>query len=98
MAGYFITSYDIANPEGLADYRRAVGATLEKHNVKVLVAGKGDEMEGNARQVTIVLEFASVEAAHAWYNDPEYQAILAGRIDNTANGTAIIVDEFAPPS
>lgn len=98
MAGYFITSYDVTDPEGLDGYRRVVGTTLQRHQAKVLVASKGDQMEGAARQVTIVLEFPSVEAAHAWYDDPDYQAILPGRLDNTSNGTAIIVDQFAAPS
>ena len=98
MAGYFITSYDVTNPEGLGEYRKLVGPTLAKHRANVLVSGRGTELEGTARQVTIVLEFPSVEAAHAWYDDPDYQAILAGRLDNSSGGTAIIVDGFTPPA
>ncbi len=58
----------------------------------------GAGVEGEGRHVTIVLEFPTVDAARAWYADPDYQAILAGRIDNTANGSAVIIDRFTPPT
>ncbi len=98
MPGYFITSYDITDADGIDAYRRLVGPTLSKYGAKVLVAGPGSEVEGPARHVTIVIEFDSVETARAWYDDPEYQAILPGRLDNSTNGSAIIAPAFVPPT
>jgi Domain of unknown function (DUF1330) len=37
----------------------------------------------------VILEFADKEAIKRWYNSPEYQKILPGRLDN-ATGRAFI--------
>ena len=39
----------------------------------------------------IILEFADRAAVKRWYNSPEYQKILPGRLDNST-GRAFIVE------
>lgn len=47
--------------------------------------------QGPARQVTVVLRFATKDAALAWYESPEYQAIRHLRTDN-AEGIGVIAE------
>lgn len=52
--------------------------------------------EGSPSNVSVVLRFASKAAAHAWYNSPEYQAIIHHRTDNS-EGIVVFADQFIPP-
>lgn len=68
------------------------------HSCEVLAADYASQaIEGEPNAVTVILKFASKNAAMAWYNSPEYQAIKHHRIDNS-DGTAVVVDEWTPPS
>jgi len=67
------------------------------HNAEVLVADHDSTaIEGEPRKSTIVLKFADRDAAMAWYNSEEYQAIVGLRTDNT-EGSMVIVDGFTMP-
>ena len=74
-----------------------VGPILRAHGAEVLVAGAGgDVREGDPPDQTVVLRFASKEAAQGWYDSPEYQAVVHLRTDNS-RGTLVICDEFVRP-
>jgi uncharacterized protein (DUF1330 family) len=45
---------------------------------------------------TVVIKFASREAAMEWYNSPAYQAVLPLRLEAT-EGVAMLVDGFEAP-
>jgi len=97
MAAYFVANYRVTNPEGYANYVPVVGPTLAAHGAEVLAADSaGEVVEGEPRDVTVVLKFASKEAARAWYNSPEYQDVVHFRTDNS-EGHAVIVDGFVRP-
>ncbi len=97
MAAYLVANYRITNPEGYQRYTAAVGPTLVAHEAELLVADRATEgMEGDGAPVTVVLKFASKEAAHGWYNSPEYQAIIHHRIDNS-DGMLVFADGFVAP-
>ena len=97
MTAYFIASYRITNPAGYEPYVPAVIPILQASGCEVLVADYASEsVEGEAGEVTVVLKFASREAAWAWYNSPEYQAIKYLRTDHS-EGTAVVVDQWSPP-
>ncbi|MCH7974706.1 MAG: DUF1330 domain-containing protein [Bacteroidetes bacterium] len=55
-------------------------------------------IEGQGRDVNVVLKFESEETAMNWFNDPAYTPVKKIRLDSTANGTLILVKEFVPPS
>jgi uncharacterized protein (DUF1330 family) len=78
MKGYLIANVDVADEAGYESYRSQTGAVVERHGGRFLVRGGAlDVLEGDpgiARLV--VLEFPSVEAAHAFYASADYQAIL----------------------
>ncbi len=90
MAGYFVANYTITNQAGYQQYLAAVGPTLEAHGAERVVVDRAcDPLEGSAGQVTVVLRFATKAAATAWYQSPEYQAIVHLRTDSTEGVGAI---------
>lgn len=92
MAGYFIANYKISNQAEYLDYVAAVGPVLEAHGAERVVIDRDSELlEGSAGQVTVVLRFATKAAAKAWYDSPEYQAILPLRLNST-EGAGVIAE------
>jgi uncharacterized protein (DUF1330 family) len=90
MAGYFVANYTITNQAEYQQYLAAVGPVLEAHGAERVVVDRAcDPLEGSAGQVTIVLRFATMAAATAWYQSPEYQAIIGLRTDSTEGVAAI---------
>jgi uncharacterized protein (DUF1330 family) len=92
MAGYFMANYTITNQDGYQQYIAAVGPILQAHNAEILVVDRDSmPLEGSAGKVTVVLRFATKDAAQAWYESPEYQSIIHLRTDNT-QGVAVIAE------
>ena len=93
MPAYFVAELEYTNYEAAAPYREAVSATLAQYGGKFLArAGKTELIEGGPEPKRIViLEFADAAAAKRWYNSPEYQKILPGRLNNST-GRAFIVE------
>ncbi len=92
MAGYFVANYTITNQAEYSQYIAAVGPILKAHGAENVVIDRDCEMlEGAAGQVTVVLRFATKAAARAWYDSPDYQAIVHMRTDNT-EGVAVIAE------
>ena len=84
MAGYFIANYTITNQAEYEQYIAAVGPSLKAHGAENIVVDRDSVLlEGSPGQVTVVLRFATKAAAQAWYESPEYQAIMRLRTDNT---------------
>jgi len=92
MAGYFIANYAITNQAEYNEYIGMVGPILRAHGAENVVIDRGSEpLEGAAGQVTVVLRFPTKAAARAWYDSPEYKAIVHLRTDNT-KGVAVIAE------
>ena len=92
MAGYFVANYTITNLARYKEYLAAVGPTLEAHGAERIVVDRDCELlEGSAGQVTVVLRFATKSAAEAWYESPEYQAIMHLRTDSS-EGIGVIAE------
>ncbi len=97
MSAFIVATYDVTDPEGYKPYLPGVRPTLKAHNVEIVVADHASKsVEGHAGASTIVLKFESKEAAMAWYNSDEYQAVIHYRLDNT-EGSMALVDEFSMP-
>ena len=95
MPAYLVANYRITNPEGYAAYPPAVAPTLAPFDGKLVVADfDSEQVEGQPLPVTIVVEFPSKDAAKAWYQSGEYQAVLRLRTDNT-EGHVVFVDGVA---
>jgi uncharacterized protein (DUF1330 family) len=92
MPAYFVVELEITNQAAMEPYRAAVGTTIEQNGGRFLArAGATELIEGGPEPKRIViLEFADKAAFKRWYNSPEYQRILPGRLDNST-GRAFIV-------
>lgn len=92
MAGYFIANYTIKNQAEYQKYMAAVGPSLQAHGAELVVVDRDSVLlEGSAGHVTVVLKFATKAAAQAWYESPEYQAIVHLRTDNS-EGIGVITE------
>jgi len=99
VSAYIIASYDIADAKGYEGYVPGVVPLLQKHGAEILVASyDAQALEGDRRDVYLVLKFASEAAALAWYNDPAYTPVKKIRLDASANGNLALAKEFVPPS
>lgn len=81
MSAYLIAEVEVRDPQAYEEYRKLVPASLEKYGGKFLVrGGRVESLEGgwNPKRV-VVLEFASMDKARAWYDSPEYRAAKAIR-------------------
>ena len=84
MSAYFVFNYQINNREAYDPYLAEVPKTLETHGAEILAADfESDGIEGDAKQVTVLLKFSSKEAAKKWYQSPEYQRIIELRLNNS---------------
>ena len=98
MSAYVVAHYRVTNPDAFQQYPPAVIPTILAHGGEVLAADFGAEvLEGQPQPVTVVLRFASKDAARAWFQSAEYQAIKHHRLDNSADGTVVVADEFTMP-
>lgn len=92
MAAYFVFNYGINDQEAYKPYLAEVAKTLEAHHAEIMVADFASEaVEGDAKEVTVVLKFSSREAARNWYDSPEYRAIVGLRTANS-EGIAVLVN------
>ena len=91
MAAYFIAQYEVKNPTLYAEYQQGAGPTLAAHGAELVAFDVAAEtMEGSAPgPQTVVIKFESTEAAKAWYNSAEYQAVVGKRLEATS-GYAVI--------
>jgi uncharacterized protein (DUF1330 family) len=79
MPAYVIASVSEAHDdEALAEYRRRNTAAVEAHGGRFLVRGGEIEvLEGDWSPLrVVVIEFADVETARAWYASPGYQEAI----------------------
>jgi uncharacterized protein (DUF1330 family) len=93
MPAYVIADVQVNDAERYADYSSRVSATLEPYGGRFLVRGGANEtIEGDwLPERLVIIEFPSIDAAHGWYDSPEYQAILGIRHD-AATARLILAD------
>ena len=90
---YVVAQVDVKDPAAYEEYRAQVPATLAKYGGEFLVRGgtvevlEGDPPLGRV----VVLRFASLDQARAWYRSPEYAGPLALR-QRVAVSRAMLVE------
>ncbi len=96
--GYFIVTEDIHDADALNAYvGKSLPTILQSGGKPIVFDPNLDVIEGEWKGTQVViLEFESVDAAKAWYNSPEYQAVVGERIAAT-DGAAVIVSGFEMP-
>ncbi len=71
---YYVAEFEITDPEGIKPYSAQVESTFKPYGGHFIVrGGKTISLEGEAPQRRrVVIEFASLAKAQAWYNSAEY--------------------------
>ena len=91
MAAYFIAQYVVKDPALYRVYGQGAGPTVAKHGGEVVsfdVAAETIEGTPPGPQ-TVIIKFPSTAAAKAWYNSPEYQAVVGKRLAATSGYSVI---------
>jgi uncharacterized protein (DUF1330 family) len=91
MSVYVIAQGKIENRGLLDQYVAKVIPTIESHQGRIVAFDEEPEVvEGPIEHPrTVILEFPSMTAFHAWYGSPKYQEILPLRLKST-RGTLIV--------
>jgi len=78
MTVYAMVHIDVKNADEYAKYAALAGPAVAKYGGEFLARG-GDcvHMEGQGRARNVIIRFADMATAKAFYNGPEYQAALA---------------------
>ena len=78
---FLVVEVKINDPEGIKPYQLAVEETFAPFGGNRIVAGgRVDVLEGDApKGVIVIVQFPSMEQAHAWHDSPEYKAIIGYR-------------------
>jgi len=71
---YYVAEFEVTDPEGMKPYSAQVEATFKPYGGHFIVrGGKTISLEGMApKRRRVVIEFASLGKAQAWYNSVEY--------------------------
>ena len=76
MSAYIVVELTLKDAEALGRYRTDVAPTLKRFGGEPLVGTPWQVLHGEAAYETgTILGFPDREAALAWYNSPEYQAL-----------------------
>jgi uncharacterized protein (DUF1330 family) len=95
--GYWIARVDVSNPDAYRKYIEANAEPFARFGARFLVrAGPYQRVEGEARARNIVLEFPSIEAARACYEDAGYQRAKALRVAASVGDIVIIAGYDGP--
>ena len=75
MACYLVADMRISDPELFAEFAEAVPATVEQYGGRYLIrGGKFEVAQGDwTPDRVVVIEFASMDQAKAWYDSPEFE-------------------------
>ena len=85
MPAYFIAQYVVNDPKLYREYQQGAAATIQASGGEVIsfdVASETIEGKPPGPQ-TVIVKFASTEAAKAWYRSPAYQAVVGKRLAST---------------
>ena len=98
MPAYVIFTEAISDPAAMESYVAKAGPTVAAHGGTLRIAsGAVDVIEGEWHgNHTVMLEFESVDAATAWYQSEEYQAVAPERFAAAVTNAAIF-EQFEMP-
>jgi uncharacterized protein (DUF1330 family) len=81
MSTYLVFTRDkTLNQAEMDIYSKDVPATFAGHDFKILALyGAYEDLEGESKEGTVILEFPSSDAAKAWYDGPAYKKVREHR-------------------
>jgi len=95
MPVYLIANVKVTDEVWLADYAENVHEIVHKHGGKYLSrSGNIMTIEGKDPDITVIalLEFPSIEAVHAFINDPDYARHREARQAGSVSSFHVIDD------
>lgn len=95
MAAYLIVKTTIHDAEKIKTYLRGAPPVIARHAGRYLARGGAVEaLEGNPdTRRTVILEFPSMDAARAFFKDPDYQEVRQHRL-GIADYDVLLVDGY----
>ncbi len=96
--GYIVFLLDVEDEDRYAAYGQAATPIVMRHRARPLVIGAAtDVLEGEwPAGRLVILEFESTAAARAWYDDPDYQALIPERVQ-AARSRVLLIEGFTMP-
>ena len=81
MFAYFVMIREkTTDATSLAEYGPRASLAAQHHPLKPLaIYGALDQLEGDAIEGAVIIEFPDMAAARAWYDSPAYQAAVKFR-------------------
>jgi len=90
--GYWVARIDVTDAERYGAYARALPAHVARFGGRFLVVGgRFEAAEGEARPRTVVVEFDDYETARACWRSPEYAEVARLR-EGAAEVDVVIVE------
>lgn len=97
MAAYVIAQMSVHDLDMYRQYAAAVMSTIGPFGGRLVAANDAQAVEGSpAFPRTVIGEFPDMASLKAWYDSPDYQAVINLRKDATA-GTLIMVEGLTMP-
>ena len=80
-SAYLIANVDVTDPVQYEEYKKLSSIAMKAHGAEICIrGGKVEALEGDWNPSRFVmLKFPSVEAAHRFYDSPEYAAARKAR-------------------
>jgi uncharacterized protein (DUF1330 family) len=89
--GYLIARIDVTDPEEYARYTAVTPAVAARHGGRFIVrAGRYEAKEGAARARNAIIEFPDYASALAFYDDPDYRAVLPHALKGSEREVVIV--------
>ncbi len=88
----FANIQSVSNPARFGEYQGLAEPTVIQYGGKFLGGGTRIEIaDGDWSPVGVMAAvFESLAKAKEWYNSPEYQAVVAGRLESTVGGLIFV--------
>ncbi|WP_323035999.1 DUF1330 domain-containing protein [Pararhodobacter sp.] len=91
---YWVAHVDVHDPDIYAKYRAANAVAFAKYGARFLIRGAPQQqIEGQTRSRTVVIEFPDLQAATDCFHSPEYQAAKAIR-DPISSADTVIIEGY----
>ena len=93
MSAYLIALVKATNPARLGEYSSAAGPTVVAAGGEIVSRGKVHTLAGSLKaDACLIVRFADLKAAQAWYDLPAYQALIPLR-DEVMEPNFLVLEE-----
>ena len=91
MAAYLVARADVHDVEAYKVFLKPALAALGKTGGELLAdGGNCEQLEGEGRSRNIIVRFPDMDAARAYFNDPELQAVIGSQRHGWTRDTVIV--------